>query len=199
MIKKTKEETEINSVIILVEVQGKVKEWSWFKTQILVITVESSRKKSIIEQICFKEAIQRLKIKVNKSILKINLIIFQIKALLLLINKDKKEITKMIVILSGSKSDTSINNNLKKEKKRFKQKISKKNAVRVKIIIKISNFFVMYKIIMLFRQKILIIIRDVLKQIFKFTTILIKIMIQTYKAQQVVWIAMVVAIANLMI
>ena len=137
--------------------------------------------------------------KVNKSILKINLIIFQIKALLLLINKDKKEITKMIVILSGSKSDTSINNNLKKEKKRFKQKISKKNAVRVKIIIKISNFFVMYKIIMLFRQKILIIIRDVLKQIFKFTTILIKIMIQTYKAQQVVWIAMVVAIANLMI
>ena len=28
MIKKTKEETEINSVIILVEVQGKVKEWS---------------------------------------------------------------------------------------------------------------------------------------------------------------------------
>ena len=92
----------------------------------------------------------------------------------------------MIVILSGSKSDASINNNIKKEKKRFKQKISKKNAVRVKIIIKISNFFVMYKIIMLFRQKIPIIIRDVLKQIFKFTTILIKIMIQTYKAQQVV-------------
>jgi hypothetical protein len=45
----------------------------------------------------------------------------------------------MIVILSGSKSDTSINNNLKKEKKRFKQKISKKNAVRVKIIIKNNN------------------------------------------------------------
>jgi len=86
----------------------------------------------------------------------------------------------MIVISSGSKRDTSINNNLKKEKKRCSKKTSKTNAV--KIIFKTSNLF--DKIIMLFRQKILIIIKDVLKQNFKFTKILI--VIQTYKDLQVV-------------
>jgi len=92
----------------------------------------------------------------------------------------------MIVISSGNKRDTNINSNLKKEKKQFNKKILKTNAVKDKIIFKTSNLFVIHKIIMVFRQKILIIIKDVLKQIFKYTKILIKIMIQTYKDLQVV-------------
>lgn len=92
----------------------------------------------------------------------------------------------MIVISSGSKRDSSINSNLKKEKKRCHLKILKKNAARDKIIFKTSNLFVIHKIIMLFRQKILIIIRDVPKQIFKFTKISIQIMIKMYRDQQMV-------------
>lgn len=88
----------------------------------------------------------------------------------------------MIVISSSSKRDTSINSNLKKEKKPCNQRILKKNVVRDKTIFKTSNLFVIHQ--MLFRQKILIIIKDVLKQIFKFTKILI--MTQTYKDLQVV-------------
>jgi hypothetical protein len=92
----------------------------------------------------------------------------------------------MIVISSGSKRDTSINSNLKKEKKRCHLKILKKNVARDKIIFKTSNLFVIQQIIMLFRQKILIIIKDALKQIFKFTKISIKIMIKIYKDLQMV-------------
>ena len=105
----------------------------------------------------------------------------------------------MIVIWNGNKKDFSINSNPKKEKKQFNKKISKKNAVSHKIIFKTSNMSVIHKIIIQFRQKILIIIKDVPKQIFKFTRILTKIMILTYKDLQVVWITTVGPIANLMI
>jgi glutamine cyclotransferase len=57
MIKKTQEGQEINMVTILEEVQGKAKEWLWFKIQILVIMEESSKKKLIIDKIWFKEVI----------------------------------------------------------------------------------------------------------------------------------------------
>jgi len=103
------------------------------------------------------------------------------------------------VIISGSKRDTSISNNLKKEKKIFNKKISKINAGNHKIISKISNLIGLQEIIMLFRQKMLLVIKVVLKQSFNFIKILIKTMIQTYKVLQVAWITMAGALANHMI